>query len=182
MSPRGCFAGNRSAITYTAFLRDPAGWPMLILWQPRRSAPLPGAAMSMRWGYRYFKLWVAVSLAWAAIAAVITIATPTSKAPPASAALHCTDTVQQAPTLPPLRPTGGRTDEQRLSVVNAHARAQQECTGRAILRLAALQAEQKRNSIQKGLFALFALPFGTLALGLTLAWILKGFGPLRLST
>ena len=135
--------------------------------------------MSMRWGYRYFKLWVAVSLAWAAIAAVITIATPTSIAPPASAALHCSDTAQQDPSH---RPTAGRTNEQRLSVMNAHARAQQECTGRAILRLAALQAEQKRNRIQKGLFALFALPFGTLALGLTLAWILKGFGPLRLST
>lgn len=52
----------------------------------------------------------------------------------------------------------------------------------AILRLAALRAEQKRRSIQQGLMALFALPLGTLALGLTLAWILKGFGRQRLST
>ena len=138
--------------------------------------------MGMHWGRRHFRLWVAVSLAWAAIAAAITIATPTPFAPPASAALHCSDTVQQAPALPPHRPTAGRTDEQRQSVVNAHARAEQECTGRAILRLAALQAEQKRSSIQKGLFALFALPLGTLASGLALAWILKGFGRQRLST
>jgi hypothetical protein len=155
---------------------------MLNSWQPRRSTSLLGAARGMRWCYGYFKLWVAASLAWAAIAAVVTISTPTPLAPPANAALHCSDTAQQAPALLPHRPTTERADEQRQSVVNAHERAQQECTGRAILRLAALQAEQRRNSIQQGLFALFALPPGTLALGLALAWILKGFRPQRLST
>ena len=135
--------------------------------------------MGMRWGRRYFSLWIAVSLAWAAIAAAVTISTPTPLAPPANAALHCSDTAQQDPSH---RPSTGSADEQRSSVVNAHERAEQECKGMAILRLAALRAEQKRSSVQQGLFALFALPLGTFALGLTLAWILKGFGPRRLST
>lgn len=138
--------------------------------------------MGMRWSRRYFRLWIAVSLAWAAIAAAITIPTATSLAPPASADLPCVDTAQRDSALPSNRPTTGRTDEQRLSVVNAHKRAEQECTGMAIIKLAALQVEQKRDSIQQGLLGLFVLPLGTLALGLTLAWFLKGFGPQRLST
>jgi hypothetical protein len=138
--------------------------------------------MGTYWGRRSFRLWAAVSLAWVAIAAAITIPTATSLAPPTSAALHCTDTAQHDPALPPHRPISNRTDEQPSSLANAHKRAEQECIGSTVIRLTALQAEQKRNSIKEGLLGLFVLPLGALALGLTLAWILKGFGPQRLST
>ena len=138
--------------------------------------------MGIRWGRGYFRLWIVVSLAWGAIVAAITISTITSLPPPASVGLHCAHAVQQNPARPSHRPIPDGTNEHPLSVVNAYRRADQECTAGALIKVAALQAEQKRNSIQEGIFALLVLPLASLAIGLTLARILKGFGPQRLTT